>query len=98
MTTFKQQEIEKFKNQITSIESKNRCKVLLAFVRGSHMYGTFTDKSDVDITFVYQQPTSDILRGDYKEQITIGGNDIVGYEIQRFINLQDKITRTSLKH
>ena len=87
MTTFKQQEIEKFKNQITSIESKNRCKVLLAFVRGSHMYGTFTDKSDVDITFVYQQPTSDILRGDYKEQITVGGNDIVGYEIQRFINL-----------
>ena len=87
MTTFKQQEIDKFKNKMKSIESEYGCKILLAFVRGSHMYGTSTDKSDVDITFVYQQPTSDILRGDYKEQITVGGNDIVGYEIQRFITL-----------
>ena len=87
MRTFKQQEIDKFKNKMKSIESEYGCKILLAFVRGSHMYGTSTDKSDVDITFVYQQPTSDILRGDYKEQITVGGNDIVGYEIQRFITL-----------
>ena len=87
MTTFKQQEIDKFKNKMKSIESEHGCKILLAFVRGSHMYGTSTEKSDVDITFVYQQPTSDILRGDYKEQITVGGNDIVGYEIQRFITL-----------
>lgn len=75
------------KETIPEIERKYNVSVLLAFVRGSHMYGTSTDKSDVDITFVYRQTTDDILRGDYKEQINIGGNDIVGYEIQRYIQL-----------
>lgn len=77
----------KFINSISNIEDLHDIKILLAYVRGSHMYGTATEKSDVDITFVYQQPTEDILRGDYKEQITVGGNDIVGYEIERFLRL-----------
>lgn len=90
MTTITEQliiEKEKFRMAIPSIEADNKVKVLLAFVRGSHMYGTATEKSDVDITFVYQQSTKTILRGDYKEQITVGGNDVVGYEIERFLRL-----------
>lgn len=81
------EEKENFIKNIPNIESKYGIKILLAFVRGSHMYGTSTEKSDVDITFVYQQPTKEILKGNYKEQISIGGNDVVGYEIQRYLNL-----------
>ena len=77
------------KNILPNIESENNVKILLAYVRGSHMYGTNLPTSDVDITFIYQQPTDEILRGNYKEQINYGGNDIVGYEIQRFINHED---------
>lgn len=75
------------KNILPNIESENNVKILLAYVRGSHMYGTNLPTSDVDITFIYQQPTDEILRGNYKEQINYGGNDIVGYEIQRYIQL-----------
>lgn len=81
-------EKEKFRSKtIPEIEMKYNVKILLAFVRGSQMYGTATANSDVDITFVYRQDTKDILKGNYKEQITVGGNDIVGYEIERFLNL-----------
>lgn len=72
---------------IPEIEKEHNVKILLAYVRGSHMYGTSLPTSDVDITFIYQQPTEAILRGDYKGQINHGGNDIVGYEIQRYIEL-----------
>lgn len=82
--------IEEFKNQIPEIEKKYGIEILLAYVRGSHMYGTATEKSDVDITFVYQQPTETILIGDYKEQFTINGDDTVGYEIQRFLDLLEQ--------
>ena len=77
----------KFYNSIPDIEKEYNIKILLAFVRGSYMYGTNTDKSDVDITFIYKQSTNDILKGNYIEQLNIGGNDIVGYEIQRYIQL-----------
>lgn len=81
-------EKEKFRSKtIPEIEMEYNVKILLAFVRGSQMYGTATANSDVDITFVYRQDTKDILKGNYKEQITVGGNDIVGYEIERFLNL-----------
>lgn len=75
-----------FKSRILEIEDEKGVRVLLAYVRGSHMYGINTPTSDVDITFVYQQLTRDILRGDYKEQMNID-KDTVGYEIERFLNL-----------
>lgn len=80
-------EKNKFKESIPYLEKERNIRVLLAFVRGSHMYGTSNDKSDVDITFVYKQPTQEILKGNYLEQLNVGGNDIVGYEIQRYIQL-----------
>lgn len=87
VSSFLEKEKTAFILTIPSIEEEKKCKILLAFVRGSHMYGTATKKSDVDITFVYQQPTDEILKGNYTEQTSVGGNDIVGYEIQRFIQL-----------
>ena len=72
---------------LPEIEKEHNVKILLAYVRGSHMYGTNIETSDVDITFIYQQNTNEILKGNYVEQINHGGNDIVGYEIQRFLEL-----------
>ena len=80
-------EKSKFADSIPYLEKERNIQVLLAFVRGSHMYGTSNSKSDVDITFVYKQPTQEILKGNYLEQLNVGGNDIVGYEIQRYIQL-----------
>ena len=82
-----QLEKDKFAASIPVLEKDRNIKILLAFVRGSHMYGTSNDKSDVDITFVYRQPTQEILKGNYVEQLSIGGNDIVGYEIERYLQL-----------
>lgn len=82
-----QLEKDKFAASIPILEKDRNIQVLLAFVRGSHMYGTSNDKSDVDITFVYRQPTQEILKGNYVEQLSIGGNDIVGYEIERYLQL-----------
>ena len=82
-----QLEKDKFAASIPVLEKDRNIQVLLAFVRGSHMYGTSNDKSDVDITFVYKQPTQEILKGNYVEQLSIGGNDIVGYEIERYLQL-----------
>ena len=82
-----QLEKDKFTASIPVLEKDRNIQVLLAFVRGSHMYGTSNDKSDVDITFVYRQPTQEILKGNYVEQLSIGGNDIVGYEIERYLQL-----------
>ena len=80
-------EKEKFRMGIHTLEQDRNIQVLLAFVRGSHMYGTSNDKSDIDITFVYKQPTQEILKGNYTEQLSIGGNDVVGYEIERYLQL-----------
>lgn len=76
-----------FKLLMPTIESDYGVKILLAYVRGSHMYGTATKQSDVDITFVYQQPTDTILKGDQVPQVNFEGNDIVGFEIERFLEL-----------
>ena len=81
-------EKEKFKMSIRGIELENNIKILIAFVRGSQMYGTANEKSDVDITFVYQQPTEEILCTNYIPYIDLDGKgNIVGYEIQRYIEL-----------
>lgn len=60
---------------------------LLLVVRGSHAYGTNVETSDTDYAGVFIQPLEDILGFGYKEQINDDKNDIVIYEIQRFLQL-----------
>lgn len=87
-----------FEASIPFIEEKHNIKILLAFVRGSHMYGTSTDKSDVDITFIYQQPTDEILKLNYVPYIDVSGTgDVVGHEIQKFIDLLSENNPTMLE-
>lgn len=81
-------EKEEFKKSIPEIEAKYKMKILLAYVRGSHMYGTSTEASDVDITFIYIQPTDEILKKNHVKYIDVTGTgDIVGHEIETYIEL-----------
>ena len=78
---------KKFFDEIPALEKEHNIMILLAYVRGSHLYGTATETSDVDVTFVYIQKTDEILKGNYIPQLSIGGEDIVGYEIERYLEL-----------
>ena len=62
-------------------------KPLLIVIRGSQAYGTATPTSDTDYAGVYIQTESDIYGTGYKEQINDSKNDIVFYEIKRFLQL-----------
>jgi len=54
---------------------------------GSHAYGTNIPTSDVDIRGIFIQPLEDILKYGYTEQVADKTNDIVFYELKRFMDL-----------
>jgi hypothetical protein len=62
-------------------------KPLLLVIRGSHAYGTNIETSDTDYAGVFVQSMDDILGMSYKEQINDDSNDIVIYELRRFLEL-----------
>ena len=64
-----------------------KAEPLLIVIRGSHAYGTNIPGSDTDYAGVYIQHIDDILGFGYKEQISDEKNDIVFYEIRRFLEL-----------
>lgn len=75
-------------NLLKLIEEKSPgAKPLLLVIRGSHAYGTNVKTSDTDYAGVFIQSIDDILGFGYKEQINDDKNDIVIYEIQRFLQL-----------
>jgi uncharacterized protein len=62
-------------------------KPLFIAIRGSHAYGTNIPESDIDYSGVYIQNQQDIYGTKYKEQINDDKNDIVFYEVKRFLEL-----------
>ncbi len=72
-------------------------KPLFLVIRGSHAYGTNIETSDTDYSGVFIQPLEDILGFGYKEQINDDKNDIVIYEIQRFLQLLSSNNPTILE-
>jgi uncharacterized protein len=73
---------------IDLIEQKSPgAKPLYLVIRGSHAYGTNIETSDMDFSGVYIQTIDNILGNGYKEQINDDNNDIVLYEIKRFLEL-----------
>jgi len=57
---------------------------------GSYAYGTSLPTSDIDIRGVFIQPLKDIIKYGYVEQVSDEKNDIIFYELKRFINLCEK--------
>ena len=70
---------------------------LYLVVRGSHAYGTNIETSDVDYSGVFIQNMNDIIGMSYVEQINDDKNDIVIYEIRRFLELLGKNNPTILE-
>jgi len=66
-------------------------------IRGSHAYGTNIETSDVDYSGVFVQSQDSIYGMSYKEQINDDNNDIVIYEIRRFLELLEKNNPTILE-
>ncbi len=85
-------------NLLNLIEEKSpESKPLLLVIRGSHAYGTNVETSDTDYAGVFIQPIEDILGFAYKEQINDDKNDIVIYEIKRFLQLLSSNNPTVLE-
>lgn len=69
---------------------ENKCpgaKPLFLVIRGSHSYGTNIETSDFDYGGVFIQAEDDILGNKYIEQINDDTNDIVIYEVKRYLEL-----------
>lgn len=75
-------------NLINLIDEKSSGAIpLYLVIRGSHAYGTNIETSDTDYAGVFIQSMDDIIGNTYKEQINDDNNDIVIYEIRRFLEL-----------
>ncbi len=75
-------------NLIKLIENKSPgARPLYLVIRGSHAYGTNIETSDTDYAGVFIQSIDDIIGNKYIEQINDDSNDIVIYEIRRFLEL-----------
>ena len=61
--------------------------ILYEVISGSIAYGTNLPTSDEDRRYVYILPIDYILSGNIVEQVNDDTNDVVGYEIGRFLNL-----------
>lgn len=64
--------------------------IVFECLSGSHAYGLATPESDVDIKGVFVLPEDDYLGLNYVEQVSNETNDIVYYELGRFVELLSK--------
>lgn len=80
-------------------EIQERNLLIYNYLRGSHCHGISTPLSDEDYCGVYLAPAEQIigLGLDYQEQIANETNDIVWYELQKFMNLLLKSNPTVLE-
>lgn len=62
-------------------------KPLFLVIRGSHAYGTNIETSDVDFSGIFIQKHDDILANKCIDQVNDDSNDIVLYELNRFLDL-----------
>ena len=88
-TIFVKNYIIKMKDQLLKLinERSPGARPLFLVIRGSHAYGTNIETSDTDFAGVFIQPMDDIMGFKYKQQINDDNNDIVIYEIRRFLEL-----------
>lgn len=75
------------KNNLSYEYLKENNLIIYEVVSGSRAYGTNLPNSDTDIRYVYVLPINYILSNNIIEQVNDKKNDIVGYEIGRFVEL-----------
>ena len=86
------------KELIQLIESKSPGSIpLYLVIRGSHAYGTNLPSSDTDYSGVFVQNLDSILGMSCVDQINDDKNDIVIYELRRFLELLAKNNPTVLE-
>jgi uncharacterized protein len=74
-----------------TIESiKNNGWLIFEAIVGSKAYGLDTEKSDTDIRGVYVVPREIFFSMEWPRQVANESNDIVYYEISRFVELLSK--------
>jgi hypothetical protein len=64
--------------------------ILFKAISGSRAYGTNTPESDFDYRGIYILPEDDILGDTYVDQVSDEKNDIIYYELKRFLELVRK--------
>ena len=75
---------------MTIEELKSRNWLLFECISGSKAYGTNLPTSDTDIKGVFVLPEEEYLGLQYVEQLNNESNDIVYYELKRFIELLNR--------
>lgn len=78
---------------------RNNGLIAYEYIRGSHAYGLATEKSDKDIGGVFIIPKDKLfsLRDEYVEQVADEKNDVVFYELGRWVELLMKSNPTALE-
>ena len=71
-------------------ELREKGLIIFEAMMGSHAYGTNIPESDVDLRGVFIQPLEDIMKWGYVDQVADATNDIVFYELKRFLQLVKK--------
>jgi uncharacterized protein len=61
--------------------------IIFEAVVGSTAYGTNLPTSDRDVKYVYMLPLEHFMRDEYVSQVNDATNDLVGYELGRFMEL-----------
>lgn len=72
---------------MTIDDLKSRKLILFESISGSRAYGTNLPTSDTDIKGIFILPEEDFYGLNYIEQISNESNDIVYYELKRFVEL-----------
>lgn len=75
---------------MTIYELKQRDIIIYECISGSNAYGLATHESDVDIKGVFILPEEDFYGLNYIDQVSNETNDIVYYELRRFVELLSK--------
>jgi len=75
---------------MTIAELKEKDLIVFECISGSRAYGLATPESDEDIKGVFILPKDDFYGLNYIDQISNESNDIVYYELRRFIELLGK--------
>ncbi|PVY40861.1 nucleotidyltransferase domain-containing protein [Pontibacter virosus] len=75
---------------LTIDDLKRKNLLLFECISGSRAYGLSTPTSDTDIRGVFVLPEQDYFGLNYVEQLSNESNDIVYYELRRFVELLSK--------